>query len=185
MKKQIATIGMLALITCGAQAEPFSPQLAEPALVADHHMEAKNPGTVVNVAANAGNFDTLVTAIQAAKLQSTLKGDGPFTILAPTDEAFAALPKSTLNALLANPDKLATILKYHVISGKAPASKVVTMSNLNSLQGSDIEVKTMDGKVMLNDARVLKTDVMAGNGVIHAIDKVLIPADFDLASLEE
>ena len=184
MKKQIATLGILGLLACGAQAEPLTSQTDGPVLVADHHMEATSPGTVVNVAANAGNFKTLVAAIQAANLQEALKGDGPFTILAPTDEAFAALPKSTLDALLANPDKLATILKYHVISGKAPASAVVTMTSLDSLQGSSIEVKAQDGKVMVNDARVVKTDVMADNGVIHVIDKVLIPADFDLASLE-
>ncbi|MCA9776288.1 MAG: fasciclin domain-containing protein [Candidatus Eremiobacteraeota bacterium] len=184
MKKQIATLGILGLIACGAQAEPLTMQGEGPVLVADHHMEAANPGTVVNVAANAGDFNTLVAAIQAANLQEALKGDGPFTILAPTDEAFAALPKSTLDALLANPDKLATILKYHVVSGNAPASQVVTMTSLDSLQGSTIEVKAEDGKVMLNDAKVLKTDVMADNGVIHVIDKVLIPADFDLATLE-
>ena len=184
MKKQIATLGILGLLACGAQAEPLTQQNTSPVLVADHHMEAAGPGTIVNVAANAGSFDTLVAAIQAANLQEALKGDGPFTVLAPTDEAFAALPKATLDALLANPDKLAIILKYRVISGKATASQVVTMTSLDSLQGSTIEVKAQDGKVMVNDAKVLKTDVMADNGVIHVIDKVLIPADFDLATLE-
>jgi uncharacterized surface protein with fasciclin (FAS1) repeats len=147
--------------------------------------KAQSPGTVVNVAANAGQFDTLVKAIQVAGLQSTLKGDGPFTILAPTDKAFAALPQATLQALLDNPDKLAMILKHHVVAGKTPASSVVSVNEITSLNGSDIDVKANGSTVMLGKAKVLKTDIMADNGVIHVIDTVLIPDDFDMASLQQ
>ena len=185
MKKTIATIITSALILTGA-ASADQEITENPLQVADHHMEkASSPGTVVNVAANAGQFNTLIKAVQTAGLQSALKGEGPFTILAPTDDAFAALPPATLQALLDNPEELAKILKHHVISGKAPASKVVSATELTTLNNSDVKVKAMDGKVMLGEAKVLKTDIMADNGVIHVIDKVLIPADFDLASLED
>lgn len=184
MKKTIATLITTSLILSGAAMA--DQEISETDLrVADHHMEkASSPGTVVNVAANAGQFNTLVKAVQAAGLQQTLKGDGPFTILAPTDKAFAALPQSTLQALLDNPEQLAKILKHHVIAGKAAASTVVSSNEITTLNKSDIAVKSMDGKVMLGEARVLKTDIMADNGVIHVIDKVLIPEDFDMASLE-
>lgn len=184
MKKTIATIITATLMLSGAAVADQEMSETAPR-VADHHMQkAQSPGTVVNVAANAGQFDTLVKAVQAAGLQSTLKGEGPFTILAPTDAAFAALPQSTLQALLDNPDQLAKILKHHVISGKAPASQVASSDDLTSLNQTEIAVQKMDGKVMLGEARVVKTDIMADNGVIHVIDKVLIPEDFDMASLE-
>jgi len=127
---------------------------------------------------NDSRFSTLVAAVKAADLVETLKGEGPFTILAPTNEAFAALPEGTVETLLKPESKaqLQAILTYHVIPAKAMAKDVVTMSEAPTVQGSPIQIKVRDGKVILNDsAEVIITDVAASNGVIHAIDTVLLP----------
>lgn len=131
--------------------------------------------TIVDVAI-AGGFDTLVAAVQAAGLVETLSGEGPFTVFAPTDEAFAALPEGTLDALLADPEALADILTYHVVSGKVLAADVVGLTSATTVQGSDIAISVVDGSVLLNDsATVTATDVEASNGVIHVIDAVILP----------
>ena len=134
------------------------------------------PQDIVAVASESKDFKTLVTAIKAADLVTTLKGDGPFTVFAPTDKAFDKLPKGTLEDLLKpeNKAKLAAILTYHVVPGKTMAADVKTMT-CKSVSDKDLDVKVSDGAVTVNDAKVIKTDIKASNGVIHAIDTVLMP----------
>jgi uncharacterized surface protein with fasciclin (FAS1) repeats len=124
-------------------------------------------------------FSTLVAAVKAGGLVDTLKGDGPFTVFAPTNDAFAALPAGTLEMLLKpeNKDTLVQILTYHVVSGKVAAKDVVSLSSATTVEGSDVAVNAAMGKVKINNANVVKADVMAENGVIHVIDAVLLPAD--------
>ena len=132
---------------------------------------------IVETAASAGSFNTLARAIEAAGLVETLKGDGPFTVFAPTDEAFAKLPEGTLEELLKpeNKDKLRAILTYHVVEGEVTATEVVKQSSARTVSGKDLEVSVDGGTVMVDDAKVIKTDVMASNGVIHVIDTVILP----------
>jgi uncharacterized surface protein with fasciclin (FAS1) repeats len=130
---------------------------------------------VVDVAVSAGSFKTLVTAVKAAGLVDALKGKGPFTVFAPTDEAFAKLPKGTVEGLLKDKAKLKSILLYHVVSGKVPAEKVVTLKHAKTLLGQKVEIKTGGKYVKVNNAKVLKTDIMASNGIIHVIDRVILP----------
>ncbi|MFZ5830547.1 MAG: fasciclin domain-containing protein [Planctomycetota bacterium] len=132
---------------------------------------------IVDTAVAADNFKTLVAAVKAAGLVETLKGTGPFTVFAPTDEAFAKLPEGTLESLLKpeNKEKLVAILTYHVVPGKVMAADVVKLDKAKTVQGGEIAIKTMDGKVMVNDAKVVKTDIVTKNGVIHVIDAVILP----------
>jgi uncharacterized surface protein with fasciclin (FAS1) repeats len=131
--------------------------------------------TIVDVAV-AGGFNTLVTAVQAAGLVETLQGDGPFTVFAPTDEAFAALPEGVLDGLLADTDALAEVLTYHVVAGQVLAADVVGLDSATTVQGEDIAIAVEDGQVILNGtSTVVTTDVMASNGVIHVIDAVILP----------
>lgn len=127
--------------------------------------------------AMAGHFATLVAAVKAAGLVETLKGPGPFTVFAPTDEAFAKLPPGTLESLLKpeNRAKLQSILKYHVVAGKVMAGDVVKLSSAETVEGESITIKTMNGNVMVDNAHVTKTDIVASNGVIHVIDAVILP----------
>ncbi len=131
---------------------------------------------IVAVASSAGNFNTLVAAVKAAGLVETLQSTGPFTVFAPTDEAFAKLPAGTVDSLLANPDKLKQILLYHVVPGKVTAADVVKLSSATTAQGSNVSIAVDGGSVMVNDANVVRTDVMASNGVIHVIDTVILPS---------
>jgi uncharacterized surface protein with fasciclin (FAS1) repeats len=132
---------------------------------------------IVDIAITDSNFKTLVVAIQAAGLAETLKGKGPFTVFAPTDAAFNKLPAGTVETLLKpeNKEKLRSILLYHVVAGDVTADKVVRMSSVQTLEGQPLSLVVNGGVVMVNDAKVVKADVMASNGVIHAIDTVLIP----------
>ncbi len=130
---------------------------------------------IVDTAANAGSFNTLVAAVKAAGLVDTLKGSGPFTVFAPTDEAFAKLPAGTVDALLKDIPKLKKILTYHVVSGKVLAADVVKMKSATTVEGSDVKIDASNG-VKINNATVATPDVAADNGVIHVIDTVLIPA---------
>jgi uncharacterized surface protein with fasciclin (FAS1) repeats len=125
----------------------------------------------------AGHFNTLVAAVKAAGLVDTLKGPGPFTVFAPTDEAFAKLPPGTLESLLKpeNKAKLKSILTYHVIAGKVMAGDVVKLSSAKTVEGEAVSIKTMNGAVMVDNAHITKTDIVASNGVIHVIDAVLLP----------
>ena len=138
--------------------------------------DAASPGDIVAVASSAGSFKTLVAAVKAAGLVETLQGKGPFTVFAPTDEAFAKLPPGTVEGLLKpeNKDKLVAILTYHVVPGKVMAADVKTMM-VKTVNGKELSIKVDDGKVTVNDAKVIKTDVAASNGVIHVIDTVLLP----------
>lgn len=131
---------------------------------------------IVAVAAGAENFKTLVAAVKAAGLVETLQGKGPFTVFAPTDEAFAKLPAGTIENLLKpeNKEKLAAILKYHVVPGKVMAADVKTME-ARTAQGQSLKLKVSDAGVMVDNAKVIKTDLLAENGVIHVIDSVILP----------
>jgi uncharacterized surface protein with fasciclin (FAS1) repeats len=129
---------------------------------------------IVDTAVSAGQFKTLVKAVQEAGLVDTLKGEGPFTVFAPTDEAFAKLPAGTLDALLQDKEKLAAVLTYHVVPGKVTAAQV-RPGMVKTVQGQSLTVKTNRGGVMVDNARVVKTDIVASNGVIHVIDTVVLP----------
>jgi len=129
---------------------------------------------IVDTAVSAGQFNTLAKALTEAGLIETLKGKGPFTVFAPTDEAFAKLPAGTLEALLKDKAKLTAVLTYHVVAGKVSAADVAKLSEAKTVQGQSVKINTMGG-VMVNDAHVVKADVMASNGVIHVIDKVILP----------
>jgi uncharacterized surface protein with fasciclin (FAS1) repeats len=129
---------------------------------------------IVDTAVAAGSFDTLVTAVKAAGLVEVLKGDGPFTIFAPTDEAFAKLPAGTLESLLADKDALSKVLTYHVVPGKFTASDVVKLDSAKTVQGQSVSFDTSAG-VKVDEANVIKTDIMTSNGVIHVIDSVILP----------
>jgi uncharacterized surface protein with fasciclin (FAS1) repeats len=132
---------------------------------------------IVDTAKSAGDFTTLVAAIKAADLTDTLKGEGPYTVFAPTDEAFAKLPKGTVDNLIKpeNKAQLVKILKYHVVSGKVNASEVIKLSEAKTIEGQNINIKVEDGKVSVNNATVVTTDIETSNGVIHVIDNVIIP----------
>lgn len=133
--------------------------------------------TIPEIAASNGNFETLVTAVQAAGLLDTLNGPGPFTVFAPTDEAFAALPAGTLESLLKpeNRAKLVSILTYHVVPGRVYADQVVKLDSAKTAQGSSVSIKSKNGVVRINGARVVATDIEASNGVVHVIDRVILP----------
>jgi uncharacterized surface protein with fasciclin (FAS1) repeats len=132
---------------------------------------------IVEIAVSAGSFKTLVAAVKAAGLVDTLKGKGPLTVFAPTDEAFAKLPAGTVENLLKpeNKDKLTAILTYHVVPGRVTASEVVNLSSAPTVNGGTLDINTQDGKVMVDNAQVVQTDIMATNGVIHVIDSVMLP----------
>jgi uncharacterized surface protein with fasciclin (FAS1) repeats len=132
---------------------------------------------IVDTAVGAGSFKTLVAAVQAAGLVETLKGQGPFTVFAPTDEAFAKLPAGTVESLLKpeNKEKLVAVLTYHVVPGKVMAADVVKLTEAPTVQGSKPKVKVVDGAVMIDNAKVVKTDIETSNGVIHVIDAVILP----------
>jgi len=156
-----------------------APSTAAPATSAPS-MPAASPsaelGDIVATADGAGTFTTLLAAAQAAGLVETLQGDGPFTVFAPTDDAFAALPEGTLDGLLADPEALKQVLLYHVVPGAVKAEEVVNLTSADSVEGSPIAIAVKDGTVYLNDAaQVVATDVMASNGVIHVIDQVILP----------
>ena len=131
---------------------------------------------IVDSAVSAGSFTTLVAAVQAAGLVDTLKGAGPFTVFAPTDEAFAKLPAGTVEALLKDIPKLTKILTYHVVSGKVLAADVVNLDSAPTVEGSSVKIDASNGGVKINDSNVTTADVVADNGVIHLIDSVLLPA---------
>jgi uncharacterized surface protein with fasciclin (FAS1) repeats len=130
---------------------------------------------IVDTAVSAGSFTTLVAAVKAAGLVDTLKGAGPFTVFAPTDEAFAKLPTGTVEALLKDIPKLTKILTYHVVSGKVMAADVVKLKTAKTVEGSELKIDASSG-VKINDSKVVTPDVAADNGVIHIIDTVLLPA---------
>ncbi|MCX7302690.1 MAG: fasciclin domain-containing protein [Rhodobacterales bacterium] len=129
---------------------------------------------IVDTAIAAGNFTTLVAAVQAAGLEETLRGAGPFTVFAPTDEAFAALPAGTVEALLADPAKLASILTYHVVGGKVMSTDLTEGMTAATVNGADITI-TLEGGAKVNGANIIAADIAATNGVIHVLDAVILP----------
>lgn len=132
---------------------------------------------IVDTAVEAGSFNTLAAALGAAGLVDTLKGEGPFTVFAPTDDAFAKLPAGTVEDLLKpeNKDKLIAILTYHVVPGKVGSEEVVNLSSAKTVNGKNVTINVMDGKVMVENAKITKTDIAASNGFIHVIDSVILP----------
>lgn len=143
---------------------------------ADQHMN-KGDKDIVDVAAGAGQFNTLAAALEAADLVDTLKGDGPFTVFAPTDEAFSKLPAGTLESLLLpeNRDQLVSILTYHVVPGKVMAADVVKLDKATTVNGTDIDISVNGSSVQIDQATVISADIAASNGVIHVIDAVILP----------
>ena len=130
---------------------------------------------IVQTAQASGNFNTLLTAVQAAGLTATLKGEGPFTVFAPTDAAFAAIPPATLNALLANQQQLTAVLTYHVVPGEVRAAQALTLSSAPTVNGKPLTLANTSGTLRVNNATVVQTDILTTNGVIHVIDAVLLP----------
>ena len=130
---------------------------------------------IIETALAAEHFTTLVAAVKAAGLVETLQGDGPFTVFAPTDEAFAKLPEGTVEALLKDKEKLTAILTYHVVSGEVLAEEVVKLDKAATVNGEHVSIKTAESGVMIDDAKVISTDIICDNGVIHIIDSVILP----------
>ncbi len=155
--------------------------LSAGAAIAGHHEESKHDKMakmdIVDTAVAAGSFNTLVAAVKAADLVAALKGDGPLTVFAPTDEAFAKLPAGTVENLLKpeNKDQLVAILTYHVVAGKYKAKDVVAADSLETLNGSSFDISVAGDKVMVDNANVTGTDIKTSNGIIHVIDSVIIP----------
>ena len=147
--------------------------IAAPLLAAPAAVEAQED--IVSVAQAAGTFETLLAAATAAELVETLQGDGPFTVFAPTDEAFAQIPEETLQALLADKEALQKVLLYHVVPGKIAAEQVVGLTSASTAAGQDISIEVVDGGVKVDDANVVATDIEASNGIIHVIDRVILP----------
>lgn len=179
-------IAALALTGC-APADEETATPAETSTVDETPTEEatmETPGNIIDVAVGAGTFTTLAAALTAADLVTTLQGDGPFTVFAPTDEAFAALPAGLLDALLLpeNIGVLQSILTYHVVSGTVLAADVTT-GDVPTVEGSNISVDTSMGVVLNGTANVTATDIMASNGVIHVIDAVILPPGLDVTPL--
>ena len=148
--------------------------LATTAIAGHHETDKKD---IVDTAVANGSFNTLAAALQAAGLVDTLKSDGPFTVFAPTDEAFAKLPDGTVEMLLMpeNKDKLVAILTYHVVAGKVTAAEVVELDSAATVNGADVQISVREESVFINDSRVVIADVYASNGVIHVVDTVILP----------
>jgi uncharacterized surface protein with fasciclin (FAS1) repeats len=146
-----------------------------------HSHKSNAAADLVDTAVAAGSFNTLVAAVKAAGLVDTLKGEGPFTVFAPTDDAFAKLPAGTLESLLKpeNKDQLVKILTYHVVPGAVKASQVVKLTSAKTVQGQAVAIKVSNGTVSVEHAKVVKTDIETSNGVIHVIDSVILPKQSD------
>ena len=149
--------------------------VALPALVPLASAQTTRKANIVQTAVAAGQFKTLVALVKEAGLAGTLQGKGPFTVFAPTDAAFAKVPKATLAALKHDRAKLRAVLLYHVLKGKVSAAKVVKLRSVKTLNGQSLKIRVSHGKVTIGGARIVKTDIAASNGVIHVIDRVLIP----------
>ena len=147
------------------------------AAVAGHHEEMEAKNDIVDTAVAAGQFETLAAALGAAGLVDTLKGEGPFTVFAPTDAAFAKLPEGTVESLLKpeNKDQLVAILTYHVVAGKVDSNAVVKLNEATTVNGANIDISVKGGNVKINDATVVKADIDTSNGIIHVVDTVILP----------
>ena len=178
----------LVMAACGPQATPEpAPEptpMPEPTEApVEEPMEEEMPKTIVDIAVEDGRFTTLVAAVQAAGLAETLSGEGPFTVFAPTDDAFAALPEGTVDALLADIPALTDILLYHVVDGKVMASDVVTLTSAMTVNGQYVDIMVDGDKVMIDGAQVIITDIEASNGVIHVIDAVILPESRNIVDI--
>ncbi|MFN3257721.1 MAG: fasciclin domain-containing protein [Ilumatobacter sp.] len=180
----VLVAGVLAVTACGSDSNDADVVDTTAAEEAVEEEAAEEPGTIVDVAVGAGSFETLVAAVTAAGLVETLSGEGPFTVFAPTDEAFAALPEGLVEALLLpeNVDALTAILTYHVLGAEVPSSDVAPGA-VATVQGEEITLSVDGETVMVNDATVVAVDVEASNGVIHVIDSVLVPPSIDPTAL--
>lgn len=164
----IAIIAALTAAACGGENKPAEAPTSGAAV---------GSADIVDTAANAGSFKTLLAAVKAADLEGTLRGPGPFTVFAPTDEAFAKLPAGTVDSLLKpeNKDKLKAILTYHVVSGRVPSTEAVKLTSAKSVNGKELKLAATGGALHVDKATVVKADVSASNGVIHVIDTVMLP----------
>ena len=149
--------------------------LAQPAVAGDKDKTRPPAKNIVSVAVEAGSFNTLAKALTAAGLVDALQADGPFTVFAPTDAAFAKLPKGTLESLLNDKEALKEVLLYHVVKGSVDSKAVTKLKSATTLSGKDLKIAVKDGSVIINSSKVTSADVKASNGVIHVIDEVLIP----------
>ncbi|HSN78531.1 MAG TPA: fasciclin domain-containing protein [Anaerolineae bacterium] len=171
-----ATINDAAIVATDIEASNGVIHVIDAVILPPAEAAAEEPAMdIVDTAVAAGSFNTLVAAVQAAGLEEALRGEGPFTVFAPTDDAFAAIPAETLEALLADPEALSQILLYHVLDGKVMAADVTDGLSADTLQGSPVTFSVMDGTGMINDATIIATDIETSNGVIHVIDAVILP----------
>jgi transforming growth factor-beta-induced protein len=175
MKKALG-IGIVAMVLIIAScATPAEPAVEKAASEETKTEEVVTLPSIAEIAVEDGRFTTLVAALDAAGLVETLSSDGAFTVFAPTDDAFAALPAGTVEGLLENIPALTDVLLYHVVSGTVFADTVVTLDSATTLQGSDVSISIQNGNVFVNQAQVVITDIKASNGVIHVIDAVILP----------
>ena len=170
----IAIVLMMSIAACSDEEDAAVQESSSSMAVSPSEMATTIPN-VVDIAVDDGRFTTLVTALQAADLVETLSGPGPFTVFAPTDDAFNALPEGTVAGLLEDIPALPEVLTYHVVSGSVLAETVVGLDSAKTLQGADVEILVMGGEVMLDDSKVIITDIVGSNGVVHVIAKVLMP----------
>jgi len=164
IRKNLALLSLPLVFALGACDDESDPTRA-----------GEETGTIVDVAANAGSFSTLLTALDVAGLTSALQGEGPFTVFAPTDEAFAAIAPETLNAVLADPDLLTAVLTYHVVPGLFTSGEVLNLSSAPTLNGKSLSISVDGGTVRVDNATITATDIRADNGIIHVIDQVILP----------
>ncbi len=162
IKNRIMTMAVLALI-------------AGPLMAGGYGYGTQKPADILDTAREAGQFNTLLAAIEAAGLTEALQGQGPFTVFAPTDEAFGAIPADQLQGLLDDTDALTAILTYHVVSGRVTSAEVVNLSEAATLQGSSVQINVDNGSVQIDQANVVAVDIEASNGIIHVIDAVITP----------
>ena len=171
--KQFISLSLIPAV--GFSVGVCQPAIAGESCSADKKISQKASKDIVDTAVSAGSFGTLVTALKEAGLVSTLKGDGPFTVFAPSDEAFAKIPKKDLNALLKDKKKLTKVLTYHVVPGSVKAKQVLKLKKAKTVEGENVKISTRDGGVKVDQANVVKTDILCKNGVIHVIDQVIMP----------
>ncbi len=184
--KVVSVFAVLALLISACAALAPAPEPTPEPTPTPEPPPTEAPADIVDTAIAAGSFETLVTAVQAAELEGALRGEGPFTVFAPTDEAFAALPEGTVEALLEDPTgDLAQILLYHVVPGRVMAADVSDGLEAETLQGSTVSFSVTDGGVQINDANIVSTDIEASNGVIHVIDAVILPEAEESEAMEQ
>ena len=170
----IAIVSMMAIAACSDEEETVIQETSSSMSETSSEMSIAVP-SVVDIAVDDGRFTTLVAALGAAELVETLSGPGPFTVFAPTDDAFNALPEGTVEGLLEDIPALTDVLTYHVVSGSVLAETVIGLESATTLQGADVKISVMGADVMLNDSKVIITDIVGSNGVVHVIDAVLMP----------